>query len=358
MKKTNIYDLNSYSTNERNGTYGGKAGDKEGITINDEYWIVKYPKNTKGMRGELDSYTTTPLSEYIGSNIYQILGIDVHETILGIRNDKLVVACKDFCKNEGSLREIRTLKNVYNKELSEKLEASVSSTSSSHMVDINDIMLHLNFNPILKGIPEIKDRFWEQFIIDILINNNDRNNGNWGVLYEQGDYKLAPVFDNGASFSNKLPDKKLSSYLQDNQKMQRSIDTSKTVYSKDGQQIYAKDLVQLEYADLYRTAEKLIPKIADKMSEIEDFILKIPERYNNITICSETRKMFYIKTMQMRLEQYLLPTLENAKNYFQSINQHSTVCISRQQINQNAQKISSKEKSTTEKRKHYNNEIN
>ena len=71
MKKTVIQDLNPYIPNERNGTYGGKAGDKEGITINGEYWIVKYPKSTKGMRGTLDSYTTAPLSEYIGSNIYQ-----------------------------------------------------------------------------------------------------------------------------------------------------------------------------------------------------------------------------------------------------------------------------------------------
>lgn len=51
MKKTVIQDLNPYIPNERNGTYGGKAGDKEGITINGEYWIVKYPKSTKGMRG-------------------------------------------------------------------------------------------------------------------------------------------------------------------------------------------------------------------------------------------------------------------------------------------------------------------
>ena len=31
MKKTVIQDLNPYIPNERNGTYGGKAGDKEGI---------------------------------------------------------------------------------------------------------------------------------------------------------------------------------------------------------------------------------------------------------------------------------------------------------------------------------------
>ena len=41
------------------------------------------------MRGDVLSYMTAPLSEYIGSHIYEILGIDVHQTILGIRNGKL-----------------------------------------------------------------------------------------------------------------------------------------------------------------------------------------------------------------------------------------------------------------------------
>ncbi len=55
MIKTEIMNLDKYENNERNGIYGGKAGDKEGITINEEYWIVKYPKSTKGMKGEPDS---------------------------------------------------------------------------------------------------------------------------------------------------------------------------------------------------------------------------------------------------------------------------------------------------------------
>ena len=63
-----IYNLDPYLTNERNGTYGGQAGEKEGITIDGTYWIVKYPKSTKGMRGDVLSYMTAPLSEYITMN--------------------------------------------------------------------------------------------------------------------------------------------------------------------------------------------------------------------------------------------------------------------------------------------------
>ena len=42
------------------------------------------------------SYTTSPVSEYIGSHIYQSMGFPVHETKLGTYQNKVVVACKDF----------------------------------------------------------------------------------------------------------------------------------------------------------------------------------------------------------------------------------------------------------------------
>ena len=46
------------------------------------------------------SYVTSPLSEYIGSQIYKILGYEVHETILVVcfdgKREKIVCACKDF----------------------------------------------------------------------------------------------------------------------------------------------------------------------------------------------------------------------------------------------------------------------
>ena len=42
-----LYDFDSCLVNERNGTYGGMAGDKEGITFQGDYWIIKYPKSTK-----------------------------------------------------------------------------------------------------------------------------------------------------------------------------------------------------------------------------------------------------------------------------------------------------------------------
>lgn len=91
--ETIIYDLNHV---ERDifGNYGGKSGFKYGVIIDGERWMIKFPENTREFPGRdkknnhVPSYTTSPLSEYIGSHIYEILGIPVHETKLGLRNGK------------------------------------------------------------------------------------------------------------------------------------------------------------------------------------------------------------------------------------------------------------------------------
>lgn len=85
---TEIYNLTQCQLS--NLTYGGNAGLKLGIIFQDDYYMLKFPKNTAGMRKMKISYTTSPLSEYIGSQIYQSLGIPVHETKLGIYKDKQV----------------------------------------------------------------------------------------------------------------------------------------------------------------------------------------------------------------------------------------------------------------------------
>lgn len=74
------------------------VGVKKGVIINNERWFLKYPKSTRSMEVKNLSYTTMPLSEYLGSHIYETIGIDTHKTKLGVTNKKIVVACKDFYK--------------------------------------------------------------------------------------------------------------------------------------------------------------------------------------------------------------------------------------------------------------------
>lgn len=178
----NIIDFTNCELSDRNLEYAGRAGEKRGIIYNNEYWFLKFPKNTLGMNRVTGlSYVTSPLSEYIGSNIYRILGYNVHKTILGICNDgkknKIVCACKDFINDDKNeiLIPYTALRNDTNPIIMERNDTSIQSPSN-----INEIIFQLQHNLILSKISNVKERFWEVVVIDMLINNNDRNEDNWG----------------------------------------------------------------------------------------------------------------------------------------------------------------------------------
>jgi hypothetical protein len=202
------------------------------------------------------------------------------------------------------------------------LENSFSSTSSSKLIDINEELLHLEYNPILKNVPNVKERFWDMFIVDILINNNDRNNGNWGVLYSDNQYILAPVFDNGAAFSTKLPDYKLEDYLNNPEKMEKSINGCATTYALNGKIIKAQNIANADflYTNSYfvDAVKRIVPIIQSKKREIIELIQNIPTECDGISICSDIRKEFYCKTLSMRVDEFLTPALTKAQNIAQN----------------------------------------
>lgn len=258
-KEIIIHDLNGCDLSDRNGTYGGMAGLKEGVVYNGENWLIKYPKNTKGMIVQDISYTTSPLSEFIGSHIYSILGYDVHET------------------------------------------------SSNHQVDLKELLIHFNNNPVLSKIGGLKERFWECAIIDGLIKNNDRNNGNWGLLFENKKYKLAPIFDNGASFSNKVSDEQIKNMLVDQNKLINNALNSITAYSIDGKRLNMKKMLELDIPELKDAILKVTPIVKAKLSDIREMIEQIPVEYKELPICSLDRKTFYIEGFEIRFNQLLFP---------------------------------------------------
>lgn len=305
----NIIDMSKCEFSPNHGTYGGQAGDKDGIVYQGSNWIVKYPKNTKDMHVDSNKlpYTTAPLSEYLGSHIYSILMFDVHETILGFRRNKIIVACKDFSSSRGKLLEIRTIKNASNEQLEEKLNIELHETGSSHSVNFNEILLHLKYNDILKQVDGICDRFWDQILIDGFIGNNDRNNGNWGVVLHGSKYELAPIFDNGGAFYSKLDEDQILSRLSSEDKINNIANSVTTVYSIEDHKLTLKEMFDNNYDGLNRSLLHNVPIIEDKLSDIFDLIDEVPEYYNGILVCSENRKEYYKRILETRFNKLILP---------------------------------------------------
>lgn len=293
---------------ENNKAYGGMAGSKLGIIYQNEDWLLKFPKTTKGMRKTEISYTTSPLSEYIGSHIYQILGYPVHETRLGFKDHKLVVACKDFTNTNVKLQEFREIKNYYNKDLEALLEETISESNSVGSTSLHAVKAHLKYNKLLNNVEGMSKRFWDCVIIDGFINNNDRNSGNWGILRNfDGSISLAPIFDNGASFSTKISDNRIKSLLEDEEKLMNSALNTVTGYNIDGKVLQFRKLLKMEDEDINKAIKRVVPIIQEHMDQIANMIYAIPESENGIEIISKERKEFYVKGMEMRLQELLIP---------------------------------------------------
>ena len=157
LKDFNPYERD-YST-----YYGGRSGSKYAIIMDGERWMLKFPENTRDFKtsrqNHLPSYTTSPVSEYIGSQIYESLGIPVHKTMLGIRDNKIVVACKDFDPLH-RLIEYGQVKN----SITEMEIDLVHSSSNQQGEPLKDALNVIQTAPVLK-----KHRvFWIGFGICLL----------------------------------------------------------------------------------------------------------------------------------------------------------------------------------------------
>lgn len=305
-----IVDFSDCPYSYRHGQYGGQAGDKDGIIYKGECWIIKYPKPTRSMQGDnFASYTTSPLSEYIGSHVYEILDFNVHKTLLGKRNNQIVVACKDFRQKHEELAEIRTIKNAANRQIREYSESDIPLSATGDSVNLEELLLHFAVNPLMQSI-EIVNHFWECAVVDVFIDNNDRNNGNWGLLYDEetGERRLAPVYDNGNSFNNKMSEERIIKKLQDSfEKLKDDSIGIRTAYLYHEHILSAKKLLHLDIPELREAITKVVPLIGEKLPNIKKLIEDIPEYYQEILVCSAERKSLYLKALELRYEYLLLP---------------------------------------------------
>jgi len=298
--------------------YGGDAGAKTAIKYNDEIWMLKLPKSTKTYSTRQISYTTSPLSEYIGSKIYESLDIPVHETLLGERGSKVVVACKDFTRSGGTeiarLIPFNELKNAY---MSTDLD-SYSGTGSETLLE--EVLDTVAGQEDLRDIEGTSGRFWDMFVVDAFIGNNDRNNGNWGLLYDfnSDSMSLAPVYDNGNAFFNKRGMGQMNERLSDSDALREDAYRVPTCafkyigYDNEAHKINPFTFIgRSENKDCNAAVERFAKRL--DMDKVIQIIHNIPEYIGNVIVMPEIQKEFYTKILQLRYDDILMPTVMKLK---------------------------------------------
>ena len=299
----NIIDFSEYEQKfER--TYGGASCRKYDIEYQNEKWFLKFPGNIRE-QVEGMSYSNASVSEYIGSHIYKMLGIDVHETVLGIFEKKCVVACKDFVKDdEFPVTGFGEFKTTF----SPKFTDSNGYETNGNGTDLEEIIQTVEEHPLLKKTEGLKERFWDMFVVDSLIGNNDRNNGNWGLIKNtHGTYRISPVFDNGAAFVPKTPENKMAHILEDESILKNlSYKGYFCIFEIHGHRISPFKYMQTtENKDCLSAVSRIVPRI--DIAKIKSLIEEIPSEYKGVIVMSDLAKELYVKLLEERYKEILLP---------------------------------------------------
>ena len=199
------------------------------------------------------SYANSCVSEYLGCHIFNMLGMKAQETILGnyVYNgvNRISVACKDFENNGYKLMDFASVKNQI-----------IDSKSNGYGTDIKDIVETIEKQKIMDPI-ELSNHFWNMFVIDALIGNWDRHNGNWGFLYNQDtdDAYLAPIFDCGSCLFPQIDEEMIKKVLADKKQLNARIyDFPTSAILIDGKRInYYSFIKSHEYVECDKAIERV-----------------------------------------------------------------------------------------------------
>lgn len=272
-------ELNSYKGSEK----------KKTLIYNNKKYLVKFPDPIREKNKNI-SYINNAFSEYVGSNIFRIAKFKTQNTLLGTYTyngkEKIVCACEDFTDENHILYEFENL------ALSANPDKKIETELSDIMEVIEEIKNLTQIN--ITVIDNIIEKFWDMFIIDSLIGNTDRHNGNWGLLINKktNEAQFCPIYDCGSC---------LNPILEDNQIMEIDETELKNLaincYSclkENGKKINYMAYIQSQSNEECNNAIKRVFKNID-MEKINVFINDIPYMTND-------RKEFYKKIISYRYD--------------------------------------------------------
>lgn len=274
----------------RNKTYAGANGSKISVIYNGELYMLKFP--SVAPKNKALSYANGCISEYIGCHIFESIGINVQKTLLGTYRvngkEKIVVACKDFTESGIVLQDFASLKNTI-----------IDSEHNGYGTELNDIMKAIEEQQAID--PQLlKEWFWNVFIVDALIGNWDRHNGNWGFLYNVNtdEMNIAPIFDCGSCLFPQADETIMKATVENKAEQDLRIFSIPLSGIKiDNSKINYFDFISsLQNKDCNRALKRILPRI--NMIEINRIIDETP-------YITDLQKTFY-KTIILKRKEKIL----------------------------------------------------
>ena len=268
--------------------YNGANGKKVAILFQGEPWILKFPPNVTSRPNE-QSYSNSCFSEHLGSSIYRLLDVPCQETMLGTYingKTKIVCACKDFTSPGVRLYDFCSIKNTV-------IDSETGGTGTE-LSDILDTIERQSFvDPAL-----VYERFWQMFVVDALIGNFDRHNGNWGFLVDENNQtsSLAPVFDCGSCLLLQADDRIMRLCLDNEDEMNARIYTfPASMIKQDDRKINYFDF--LHAPDMPQGLRSAVAQLRGRILALDFKVL-----VNDTPFLSSLQRQFYLQYLTLRRE--------------------------------------------------------
>lgn len=280
-----------FSTYEQgNKFYSGSERKESVLSPNGTYFMLKFPKLVNGIE------TFSHISEYLGSKIFQLAGLNAQEVYLGIFKGEQVVACRDFNANGYAFVPFNGVG-----------ESSLDNDRKNYSYEYSDIMRMLHDNVKLTNIDETVSTFWRMYIVDALIGNFDRHGSNWGFLKKNNAYTLAPIFDNGSCLFPRLTnDRDLEVILTSKEELKKRIYEFPTSKIRlNGQKSSYYDVINsCQYDECNQALVYVLTNL--QLNEVHALI-------DSIEWASDVRKRFLHRMIERRYDEILVASYEKLR---------------------------------------------
>lgn len=242
-----------------------------------------------------------------GGHIYNSVGIPAQNTLLGLRDGHIVVACEDFCVDGYGINEFEKNSSL----------AGIDFKKTRYP-KIDDVIIFMQKDERIDAAVAER-RFWDTFVMDALLGNFDRHTGNWGYLYNDdlGTIVLAPVYDCGACLYPMISDEGMKAIMKE----ERLID--ERIYKYPMAAFYDNG-VKVSYCDFlgkpdnYRRFPLLhqaVHNVREKLS-----IDVVNQIVDNTPALSDIRREFYRMMISERYEKILMPAFCVIEDFTETAN--------------------------------------
>lgn len=248
--------------------YNGANGKKIAVAFEGAVWMLKFPPSAADKPNDL-SYSNSCFSEHLGSSVFRLLGIPAQETRLGTHVNgrrKVVCACRDFTRPGLRFYDFCSIKNTV-----------IDSDTGGHGTELDDVLTTIDRQQFVDPIV-VRRRFWDMFVVDALLGNFDRHNGNWGFLVDEGTGQsdLAPVFDCGSCLLPQADERIMKQMLENEDELNARIYTFPGSMLKiGGRKINYHDFIAARAeSGLVDALARLVPRI--RALAIDDLVSETP----------------------------------------------------------------------------------